>query len=109
MGTIIPLWPKFRSSSPGNEKRNSHPYAPQLKGRLSAKGDFTRALSIIDRILLLAPDVAVEVRDRGAVQQRLGRMQGAVQDFKKYLQLAPNAEDAANIRALIQRSVAQLN
>ena len=80
-----------------------------LKGVYLQKGDFTRTLSIIDRILLLAPDVAVEVRDRGAVQQRLGRMQGAVQDFKKYLQLAPNAEDAANIRALIQRSVAQLN
>ena len=80
-----------------------------LKGVYLQKGDFTRALSVIDRILLLAPDVAVEVRDRGAVQQRLGRMQGAVRDFKKYLQLAPNAEDAANIRALIQRSVAQLN
>lgn len=80
-----------------------------LKGVYLQKGDFTRALSVIDRILLLAPDVAVEVRDRGAVQQRLGRMQGAVSDFRKYLQLAPNAEDAANIRALIQRSVAQLN
>ena len=80
-----------------------------LKGVYLQKGDFTRALSIIDRILLIAPDVAIEVRDRGAVQQRLGRMQGAVRDFKKYLKLAPNAEDAANIRALIQRSVAQLN
>lgn len=80
-----------------------------LKGVYLQKGDFERALSIIDRILLLAPDFALEIRDRGAVQQRLGRMQGAVRDFKKYLQLAPKAEDAANIRALIQRSVAQLN
>lgn len=80
-----------------------------LKGVYLQKSDFERALSIIDRILLLAPDFAMEIRDRGAVQQRLGRMQGAVRDFKKYLQLAPDAEDAANIRALIQRSVAQLN
>ena len=80
-----------------------------LKGVYLQKGDFERALSIIDRILLLAPDFAIEVRDRGAVQQRLGRMQGAVRDFKKYLELVPKAEDAANIRALIQRSVAQLN
>ena len=80
-----------------------------LKGVYLQKGDFERALSIIDRILLLAPDFAMEVRDRGAVQQRLGRMQGAVRDFRKYLELAPKAEDAANIRALIQRSVAQLN
>ena len=80
-----------------------------LKGVYLQKNDFERALSSIDRILLIEPNLAPEVRDRGAVQQRLGRMQGAVRDFKKYLELAPKAEDAANIRALIQRSVAQLN
>ena len=80
-----------------------------LKGVYLQKGDFTRALSIIDRILLIEPDMPIEIRDRGAVQQRLGQVQGAVRDFKKYLELAPNAQDAANIRSLIQRSVAQLN
>ena len=80
-----------------------------LKGVYLQKGDFEKALSIIDRLLLIEPDMPLEVRDHGAVQQRLGHMQGAIRDFKKYLELAPNAEDAANIRALIQRSVAQLN
>ena len=80
-----------------------------LKGVYLQKGEFKRALSIIDRILLIEPDMPMEVRDHGAVQQRLGHMQGAVLDFKRYLELAPNAEDASQIRALIQRSVAQLN
>ena len=80
-----------------------------LKGVYLNKGDFERALSVIDRMVLIRPDAATEFRDRGAVQQRLGRMQGAVRDFRKYLELVPDAPDADRIRALIQRSVAQLN
>ena len=80
-----------------------------LKGVYLNKGDFERALSVIDRMVLIRPDAATEFRDRGAVQQRLGRMQGAVRDFKKYLELVPDAPDADRIRTLIQRSVAQLN
>ena len=80
-----------------------------LKGVYLNKGDFERALGVIDRMLLIRPDAATEFRDRAAVQQRLGRMQGAVRDFKQYLALAPDAPDADRIRALIQRSVAQLN
>lgn len=80
-----------------------------LKGVYLNKGDFERALSIIDRMVLIRPDAATEFRDRGAVQQRLGRMQGAVRDFEKYLELAPDAPDTDRIRTLIQRSVAQLN
>ena len=80
-----------------------------LKSVYLNKGDFERALSVIDRMVLIRPDAATEFRDRGAVQQRLGRMQGAVRDFKKYLELAPDAPDADRIRTLIQRSVAQLN
>ena len=80
-----------------------------LKGVYLNKGDFERALSVINRMVLIRPDAATEFRDRGAVQQRLGRMQGAVRDFKKYLELAPDAPDADRIRTLMQRSVAQLN
>ena len=80
-----------------------------LKGVYLNKGDFERALSVIDRMVLIRPDAATEFRDRGAVQQRLGRMQGTVRDFKKYLELVPDAPDADRIHTLIQRSVAQLN
>jgi len=73
------------------------------------QGDFSRALGVIDRILLLVPDEAPEVRDRGVVYQRLGHFQAAAQDFKRYLQLAPNAQDAEAVRSLITRMTAQLN
>ncbi len=80
-----------------------------LKGVYLHKGDFQRALSAIDRIILVTPDLASEFRDRGSVRQRLGQIQGAVQDYKKYIELAPDAKDAGQIRTLVQRSLAQLN
>ncbi len=80
-----------------------------LKGIYLQQNDFSRALAAIERILLVAPDLAVEMRDRGAVHQRLGHLQAAVQDFRRYVQMAPDAEDAEAIRAMIPRMVAQLN
>lgn len=80
-----------------------------LKGIYLQQNDFTRALAVLDRILLVAPDLAMEIRDRGAVHQRLGHLQAAVQDFRRYVQMAPNAEDSEAIRAFIARMVAQLN
>lgn len=80
-----------------------------LKGIYLQQGDFTRALAVLDRVLLVAPDLAMEIRDRGAVHQRLGHLQAAVQDFRRYVQMAPNAEDSEAIRALSARMMAQLN
>jgi len=80
-----------------------------LKGIYLQQNDFQRALSILDRILLVAPDLAAEIRDRGGVHQRLGHLQAALQDFRRYLQLAPTAEDAEAVRVVMQRMTAQLN
>jgi len=80
-----------------------------LKGIYLQQSDFARALAVLDRILLVAPDLAMEIRDRGAVHQRLGHLQAAVQDFRRYVQMAPNAEDSEAIRALSARMMAQLN
>jgi len=80
-----------------------------LKGIYLQQNDFTRALAAIDRILLVAPDLALEVRDRGAVHQRLGHLQAALQDFHRYLQMVPDAEDAEAVRTVISRMMARLN
>jgi regulator of sirC expression with transglutaminase-like and TPR domain len=80
-----------------------------LKGIYLQQNDFTRALKAIEWIVLVDPTLAMEIRDRGAVHQRLGHLQAAAQDFRQYLQMAPQAEDAEAIRALIVRMTAQLN
>lgn len=80
-----------------------------LKGVYLQKNDFSRALNAIDRIVLVDPTIATEFRDRGAVRQRLGHLQAATQDFRRYLQMAPQAPDAEAIRSLLVRTTAQLN
>jgi len=83
-----------------------------LKGIYLQRSDFTKALSAADRILLIIPDFPLEVRDRGIIYQRLECFQAAITDYRRYLQLTPNAEDAGTIRSLIitlQRAAARLN
>lgn len=80
-----------------------------LKQIYTQKEDFERALSVAERILLVAPDHPVEVRDRGALHHRMGHQQLAVRDFQRYLQLAPKADDARTVRAVMVRTMAQLN
>ena len=82
-----------------------------LKQVYVQRSDFERALSCVDRILLLAPDTARELRDRGILYQRLECFAAALQDFERYLRLAPDDEAAHLIRDILpdlQRQAAQL-
>lgn len=80
-----------------------------LKGVYLQKNDFARALSVIERILLIEPDAPAEIRDRGSVHQRLGHLQAALRDFQRYVTLAPHADDAEAVRVMLRRMTAQLN
>jgi regulator of sirC expression with transglutaminase-like and TPR domain len=63
-------------------------------------GDDVRALWVLDRLVLLAPDDVTERRDRGLVEARLGGFAAAVRDLDAYLAAAPSAADAAKVREL---------
>lgn len=60
--------------------------------------NFTSALSVIDRILLIRPDLPEELRDRGLLYEHLECAQSALQDYRRYLELEPDAPDAGDIR-----------
>ncbi len=62
---------------------------------------WAKLLSIITQILLLRPDLAEEWRDRGALYQHLECPRAALADFRHYLQLQPEAEEADNVREQI--------
>jgi len=64
--------------------------------------NFQKALDALDRILLLFPTVALEVRDRGVLNYRLNRYTAARQDFEHYLAISPMAEDAQLIREILE-------
>jgi len=69
-----------------------------LKAIYLRQENSTRALSVVDRILLVWPDLPEEVRDRGLLYDRLECAQAALQDYRRYLDLAPDAPDAGEIR-----------
>ena len=74
-----------------------------LKAIYLQQQDALRVLSAIERILLLFPDALGERRDRGILYYQLGRLSEARHDLKQYLRNAPNADDAARIRQLVDR------
>jgi regulator of sirC expression with transglutaminase-like and TPR domain len=79
-----------------------------LKGIYAQAGLYRRALSIIERILLVAPDAIEERRDRGALLAQLGRYSEAITDVQAYLKRAANSPDAERVREQLKQMQAQL-
>lgn len=79
-----------------------------LKGIYAQAGLYKRALSIIERILLVAPHAADERRDRGALLAQLGRYSEALVDLQAYLAAAPNPPDAARVAEQLKQVRLQL-
>jgi len=63
--------------------------------------DDARALAAVERILLLRPEAAEELRDRGMLLARLDRIDEAISALQGYLDLAPSARDVTRIQLLI--------
>jgi regulator of sirC expression with transglutaminase-like and TPR domain len=59
------------------------------------------AIAAIDRILLLSPEAASELRDRAGLYHRLECFTPALADYRRYLELRPEAPDAGTIRTIV--------
>jgi len=69
---------------------------------------YEQALACCDRGLLLAPDHALEHRDRGLVYQRLDCIRPAVTDLERYVALAPEDPGVPAVRSLLDALRRQL-
>ncbi len=72
-----------------------------LKGIYLNVGDYPRALSAVERILLIRPDAIGEVRARGMLLAKIGRRVEAVDQLETYLELAPDSADATQMQAMV--------
>ncbi len=72
-----------------------------LKAIFLQKRDHARALGVVERIVLLAPDADEEIRDRGIIYQELECFRAALSDLQRYLELRPRAQDARVIAGRI--------
>jgi regulator of sirC expression with transglutaminase-like and TPR domain len=96
-GADVPLDPSLLEPSPARQilarvLRN-------LKQIWLAREDWQRALDCTERILLLAPDAPLELRDRGLIFARLECFAAAEADLRKFLALAPEDSGAEAVRA----------
>jgi len=57
-----------------------------------------RELEVLNRMLVVTPEAAAELRDRGLVYQRLECWQPALKDFTDYLERDPDAADVDDVR-----------
>ena len=62
-----------------------------------------KALFCVERILLLFPSAALELRDRGLLSYQIGHFNQAAQDLQAYLNQSPEAQDASTIRHLLAK------
>ncbi len=79
-----------------------------LKGIYLAASDWNRALSALDRILLLDPRSVEELAERGGLFERLECFQAALDDFQSFLSIAPEHPGAENARDSVLRLVRQV-
>ena len=59
---------------------------------------YAKALSVVERLLILEPEAPTGIRDRGLLLSQLKRYPEAMAELGQYLKLAPAAEDAQAIR-----------
>lgn len=83
-----------------------------LKGAYLRREQYDKALSVVDRILLLQPEQPDEVRDRGRIYEQLECFRAALENYQSYLSLRPTSGDASDVHkriAELRQVVANLN
>jgi regulator of sirC expression with transglutaminase-like and TPR domain len=99
-GGSVPVQPAFLN--PMDKKAIITRMLFNLKGLYYQKDDYHKALSVVDRILILNPGVLSEIRDRGMLYMQTSLFSKALADLEYYLEHARSPEDAAFIEAHIK-------
>lgn len=74
-----------------------------LKNHHLRRAEPLDALSCIDRILMLWPEAAIEYRDRGLINDRLGFADAARDDLERFLELAPGHPTTDAVRTTLEQ------
>lgn len=72
-----------------------------LRAIYGSRGDVERTLAILDRMLLLRPDNAVHLRERGLLHLHRGDLSRALDDLGSYLAVEPEAPDRDAVESLL--------
>jgi len=73
-----------------------------LKAVYLARGEDSRALLALDRLVTLTPDSPFALRERGMLAARLGCIEVARTDLNRFLELQPEGSDALTVRTRLE-------
>ncbi|HUO04365.1 MAG TPA: tetratricopeptide repeat protein [Candidatus Binataceae bacterium] len=79
-----------------------------LKNTYVSASDWMRALSALDRILMLEPRAIEELAERGGLYERMECFKAALDDYQSFLSQAPEHPAADSAREAIMRLVRQV-
>ena len=92
-----------RAVAPASRREVALRMLRNLKGIYSTRHDIDRLLVVFNRLIALDSRNAEAVRDRGHLLFDLECHHSAYHDYLRYLELAPGAQDVADIQARVER------
>jgi regulator of sirC expression with transglutaminase-like and TPR domain len=95
-GGKIGLQPEFLS--PVSKKQILKRMLNNLKAVYLHQRDLLKGLSVVERLVILDPESAQELRDRGLLYLKLECFPQALEDLEAYLKRAPDGEDTDEIQ-----------
>jgi len=99
-GGSVPVQPSFLQAM--SKKAVISRMLFNLKGIYYQKEEYSKALAIVERILLLNPGTPSEIRDRGLLYMQTSLFAKALADLEYYLANASSPQDAPNIQGHIK-------
>jgi regulator of sirC expression with transglutaminase-like and TPR domain len=95
----LPFHPRLLA--PVTARAMLHRLLNNLRAVHFARGDLERTLAALDRMLLLVPDDAVHLRERGLLHLHRGDLVAALEDLTRYVAVEPEAPDREAVRSLL--------
>ncbi|HRC85118.1 MAG TPA: transglutaminase-like domain-containing protein, partial [Thermoanaerobaculia bacterium] len=107
------LFARVAGSEAGFDPKYLAPAGPQeilvrlitnLKSLFVRHNQLAEALRMVDKLLLLHPDDAQNLRDRGLLKVQTGEVGSGIADLETYLESEPEPADQQTVEALIARA-----
>jgi regulator of sirC expression with transglutaminase-like and TPR domain len=76
-----------------------------LRGIYFSRRAYAKALEVMDLLIEITPGLAGQYKQRGLLYLQTKQMRAAAADIRKYLELAPDAEDRAEMTAQLKQVV----
>jgi regulator of sirC expression with transglutaminase-like and TPR domain len=105
-GRAVPLRPDLLETV--TKKQIIRRMLNNLKSIYLRGNDFLKGLSMVERLVILDPASADDIRDRGVIYLKLECFRQALEDLETYLRLVPDAEDAVAVKEQVVKLTKQV-